>query len=75
VLVEIAQAYGILLGKAEERISIDACSPLAAKALSLAERTPVLVLDRAVMTRDGRPAEWRRAECMLNEMHYMVELK
>ena len=74
-LVAIAQAYGMLLGKAEERISVGAPSPLAAEALNLAQGTQVLILDRVIRTYDGRPAEWRRGECMLNGMHYVVEMR
>ena len=73
-LVEIAQAYSLLLGNAEERILIGTCSPLAAEALNLAPGTPVLILDRVIKTRNGRPAEWRRAECVLNGMHYKAHL-
>ena len=73
-LVEIAQAYSLLLGNAEERILIGTCSPLAAEALNLAPGTPVLVLDRVIRTRNGRPAEWRRAECVLDGMHYKAHL-
>jgi GntR family transcriptional regulator len=73
-LVEIAQAYSLLLGNAEERILIGTCSPLAAEALNLAPGTPVLILDRVIKTRNGRPAEWRRAECVLTGMHYKAHL-
>ena len=73
-LVEIAQAYSLLLGNAEERILIGTCSPLAAEALNLAPGTPVLILDRVIKTRNGRPAEWRRAECVLDGMHYKAHL-
>ena len=73
-LVEIAQAYSLLLGNAEERIVVGTCSPLAAEALNLAPGTPVLILDRVIKTRNGRPAEWRRAECVLDGMHYKAHL-
>jgi GntR family transcriptional regulator len=73
-LVEIAQAYSLLLGNAEERILIGTRSPLAAEALNLAPGTPVLILDRVIKTRNGRPAEWRRAECVLDGMHYKAHL-
>ena len=73
-LVEIAQAYSVLLGNSEERISVGTCSPLAAEALNLAQGTHVLMLDRIIRTRNGRPVEWRRAECVLNGMHYQVDL-
>jgi hypothetical protein len=32
----------------------------------------VLLLDRVIRTRDGRPAEWRQAECVLRKMHYLA---
>jgi GntR family transcriptional regulator len=73
-LVEIAQAYSLLLGKAEERILVGVCSPSAAEALNLAEGTHVLMLDRIIWTRDKRPAEWRRAECVLDGMYYQARL-
>jgi GntR family transcriptional regulator len=73
-LVEIAQDYSVLLGKGEERISLGTCSPSAAEALNLTEGTQVLILDRVIWTHDGRPAEWRRAECIPDGMYYKVQL-
>ena len=61
----LAQAYGILLGNSEERVSIVAASTVATDVLRIPEGSPVLLLDRVVMTRDGRPVEWRRGECVL----------
>jgi GntR family transcriptional regulator len=71
-LVEIAQAYSVLLGNSVECVLAGTCSPSAAEALNTGLGTPVLILDRVIRTRDGRPAEWRRAECVLNGMHYQV---
>jgi GntR family transcriptional regulator len=73
-LVEIAQAYSVLLGTSEERISAGTCSPLAAETLNLPQGTHVLMLDRIIRTRNGQPVEWRSAECVLNGMHYQVDL-
>jgi GntR family transcriptional regulator len=73
-LVEIAHAYSVLLGNSEERIGVGTCSLAVAEALELAQGTHVLKLDRVIRTRDGRPVEWRRAECVLNGMHYRVDL-
>lgn len=64
-IVDLAKAYGLRLGQAQERISISIASPVAAAALGLGEGSSVLVLDRVVLTRDGCPAEWRVAECVL----------
>jgi DNA-binding GntR family transcriptional regulator len=74
-VVQMAHAYHLLLGDAEERISVEAPSQLAAEALGLAPGTQVLSLDRVISTRDGQPAEWRRAECVLRNMHYRVEIE
>ena len=74
-LVEIAQAYRVLLGSAEERISLEVASPMAIEALNLAPGTRVLSLDRVSWMRDGRPAEWRRAECAANNMYCLGEMK
>lgn len=71
-LVEIAQAYSLLLGNSEERVLAGTCSPFAAEALNIGLGTPVLILDRVIWARNGRPAEWRRAECVLNGAHYQV---
>jgi GntR family transcriptional regulator len=72
-LADIAQAYHLLLGGAEERISVTVPSQVAAEALGLAPGLHVLSLDRVISTRDGQPAEWRKAECVLNKMHYLVQ--
>jgi len=75
-LPELAQAYGILLGKGEEHVSIAAASALASEVLKIAEASPVLHLDRVIMTRDGRPAEWRRGECIPTKaINYVVAMK
>jgi GntR family transcriptional regulator len=71
-LIEIAQAYSVLLGGSAERVSAETCSASTAEALRIEPGTPVLILDRVIRTRDGRPAEWRRAECVPGEMHYQV---
>jgi GntR family transcriptional regulator len=72
-LVDIAQAYHLLLGDAEERIAVEAPSQVATEALSLIPGTHVLSLDRVIRTRDGQAAEWRRGDCVLNNMHYLVQ--
>jgi GntR family transcriptional regulator len=71
-IVSLAQKYGILLGKAEERISVGTTSPDVAAALSMAPGIPVTVLDRVVRAIDGRPVEWRVAWCDLADNHYVA---
>ena len=70
----LAQQYGILLGKAEERISICAVSTSIAKALDVAVGSAVAVLDRVVRDIDGRPVEWRMAWCDLAENYYLARI-
>ncbi len=72
-LVALAQRHGILLGRAQERISVVGASAPAAQALGIAKGSPVFLLDRVVLTLDDRPAEWRVAECHLTDMHYLAE--
>ena len=73
-IVCLAQKYGILLGKAEERISIGTTSPDVATALHMAPGAPIMVLDRIVRAIDGRPVEWRVAWCDLIENHYLASM-
>jgi len=71
----LAQEYGILLGKAEERISMGIPLPTVANTLAVASGTPVLMLDRVVFTLDGnRPVEWRLAHCRLANGYYFAEM-
>ncbi len=70
----LAQEYGILLGKAEERISIGTVSPGIAKALDVAVGSAIAVLDRVVRDIDGRPVEWRMAWCDLAENYYLARI-
>jgi len=64
-IAALAQEHGILLGKAEERISIGSASASAAEALRIASDTPVMRLDRIIRMLDGQPVEWRIAHCNL----------
>jgi GntR family transcriptional regulator len=59
----LAHQYGLLLGKAEERITIGAASQEVAAVLRIPDDAPVMVLDRVVFTIDGRPVEWRVGQC------------
>ncbi|HEU4380841.1 MAG TPA: GntR family transcriptional regulator [Hyphomicrobiaceae bacterium] len=62
-IVLLAHQYGLLLGRAEEKLSIGAASEAAAEALQIPAGSPVIVLDRVLRTIDGRPVEWRLAQC------------
>jgi GntR family transcriptional regulator len=73
-IIGLAQEYGILLGKAEERISLEQASPTVAQSLGIAAGSPVMVLDRLVMSLDGRPIEWRVGRCHLADRYYVAEM-
>ena len=73
-IIVLAQEYGLLLGKAAERVSIGQASPTVAQTLGIASGSPVMVLDRVVLALDGRPIEWRVAYCHLADKYYMAEM-
>lgn len=73
-IVELAQRHGMLLGKAEEGVSIGAASPAVAQALRVAPESPILVLDRVTLALDGRPVEWRVGRCNLPGHRYLTEM-
>jgi GntR family transcriptional regulator len=73
-IIVLAQEYGILLGKAEERVSLSGASPAVAQKLGIAAGSPVMILDRVVLALDGRPIEWRMGWCNLADRYYMAEM-
>jgi GntR family transcriptional regulator len=74
-IVVLAQQFGILLGKGEERITIGSTTAEVAEALQVELGAPILMLDRIVYTLDGRPAEWRVGRCNIAGRHYLSEFK
>jgi GntR family transcriptional regulator len=71
----LAQEYGILLGKVEERISMGVPPAGVAKTLLVALDAPVMVLDRVVFMLDhGRPVEWRLAHCHLPDANHLAAI-
>jgi GntR family transcriptional regulator len=74
-IVVLAQQFGILLGSGEERVTIGSASPEVAEALQLPAESPILILDRLVLTLDGRPAEWRLGHCRISDKYYLAEFK
>ena len=73
-IVVLAHHYGVLLGKAEERVGVAAAKGEIAKLLNVNDGTPLLTLDCIVHAIDGRPIEWRLASCNLRENHYLAEM-
>jgi DNA-binding GntR family transcriptional regulator len=55
----LAETYGLALGDAVERISLDVAPPEIAKALHIPEGTKVLTIVRVVHLKNGRPAQWQ----------------
>jgi GntR family transcriptional regulator len=74
-VVVLAQQFGVLLGKGEERITIASASPDVARVLRVEPGTPLLSLDRVVYTFDGRPAEWRVGRCHMTDEYYQAQFK
>jgi GntR family transcriptional regulator len=74
-ITELAREYGILLGRAEQRLSPDEPTPAAAEALGVAPGTPVMQRDRVVFLLNGPPAEWAVAQCHLDGGYYVAELR
>jgi GntR family transcriptional regulator len=70
----LAQQNGLLLGGAQERISLGAAYHEAAEALDIAQGSPIMVLDRIVHTIDGRPVEWRIGQCRLAANYYLAHI-
>jgi GntR family transcriptional regulator len=70
----LAQRYGVLLGRAEERLSIGPAGDAVAAALAVAPGTPVMMLDRVVHALDGRPVEWRVGWCHFADKYYRAVL-
>lgn len=58
-IVSLAQEFGILLGKCEERVYVGTATADVATQLRLAPEAPVLVLDRLIYDLNGHPVEWR----------------
>jgi GntR family transcriptional regulator len=71
----LAQQHGLLLGEAQERISMGAASRDTAETLDIVEGSPIIVLDRVVLTIEGQPAEWRVGQCRLAANHYLANIR
>jgi GntR family transcriptional regulator len=73
-IVVLAQQYGILLGKGEERVSIGTAPPSAAATLGLKPGAPILMLDRLVHDLDGQTVEWRLGIGHFADKYYLAEI-
>lgn len=71
-LSALAQLNSILVGRADERVEIAPASPHVARDLSVAEGTPVLLLDRVIFSDHEDALEWRVAHCFMRNERYLV---
>jgi GntR family transcriptional regulator len=75
-LYELYQkSYGVLVVRAEERLTVVAADRTAAKALGVAGGAPLLRIERTAFALRGRPVEWRVSLCYLVGAHYLAHLK
>lgn len=70
----LAQDYGILLGKAQERISLGVPPANIAQTLGVTPGTPVMLRDRLVLMLDGPPLEWGMTHWHLAGAYYLAEM-
>jgi GntR family transcriptional regulator len=73
-VVALSQHYGVLLGRAHERVFISNAEKDVAGRLGLPAGTPIMMLDRVVSTLDARPIEWRVGYCHLVDEYYFTEM-
>jgi GntR family transcriptional regulator len=74
-IVGLAQHYGILLGRAEERVSTFVPYAPIAQALGVKDGMPVIMLDRVLfMLETDCPVEWRIGYSHLAECYYFSEI-
>ena len=71
----MAQKFGVLLGKGEERVSIGNAAPDVATALQVDEGHTIMRLDRVIYTLQDKPAEWRMGHCLMDGRYYLSELR
>lgn len=70
---ELAPDKGVFLGASVETAAPAQASAFASETLGIPVGTAVLVLERLIKTRDGQPAEWRRAEFHPRQLRYRVD--
>jgi GntR family transcriptional regulator len=74
-LEELAQAWGIVVARAEAKVTVAPPLPGAAAALNLPERVPVLSLEQLVFDTDGVPVEAMTACYHLRDEHLCLEMR
>jgi GntR family transcriptional regulator len=74
-LEELAQDRGVLVARAEAKVRLAPASSAAAQALSLAEHTPVLSVERLAFDTDQEPIEAMTAYYDLRDAYCRLELR
>jgi GntR family transcriptional regulator len=74
-LEELAQDWGVILARAEAKVRVAPASTAAAQALSLAERTPLLSMERLAIDTDHEPVEAMTAYYDLREEYCRIEMR
>jgi GntR family transcriptional regulator len=74
-LEDLAQDWGVILARAEAKVRLAPASAAAAQALALAERTPLLALERIAFDADQEPVEAMTAYYDLREEHCHLEMR
>ena len=66
--------HGVSVTSTEDRLSAVAADAAAAKALGVAEGTPLLLVERVAHDLSGRAVEWRRSRFLSGDLAYAVTL-
>ncbi len=74
-LEELAQDHGVILARADAKVRLAPASAAAAEALSLAERTPLLSMERIAYDTDQEPVEIMTAYYDLQEEYCRLDLR
>lgn len=66
-IAALAQAHGVHLAKAVERVTMTKAAGAIAEQLAVAPETAIMKLDRVILALDGSPVEWRVGYCHFSD--------
>ena len=70
-----AAQFGVVVGRASEKLRAVAARAREAELLGVAAGTPLLRVDRTAFSIDGKLAEWRVSWCRTERVHYLSDLR
>jgi GntR family transcriptional regulator len=70
-----ASEFGIVIGRASEKLRAVAASGREARLLGIAAGAPLLRIDRTAFSIDGKLVEWRVSLCRTERAHYLSDLR